>query len=144
MNINQKIRQDLNQRAKPSPKHAAKILHYLIANHQNPVSLSIIAESLRKKSGSIWGAAYDLAANGKIGVADRKYHLFSSNPLLAKLSKKQSIVVWHRKLNVNVSIRPQWAKQISSIQTNKNAISLEPVQPALFDLDAESMSNYRS
>jgi hypothetical protein len=146
MNINHKIRKDLIERSKPSPKHAAKILHYLIANHEKPVSLSIIAESMRKKSGSIWGAAYDLAAMGKIGFADRKYHIFDSNPTFKTLPKKQRIVVWHRKLEVNVSIRPRWATltnnaQITSDQIQGNANALQPVQPSLFDVDPERMSS---
>ena len=141
MNINEKIQKDLIKRSYPSPKHAAQILAYLHHNKNQICSLAVIAEQIKKSSRMTWPAAYHLCAKGEINFADRKYHLFDSNPLLAKLSKKQRIVVWHRKLNVNVSIRPQWAKEISSIQKNKNAISLEPIQPALFDLDAESMSN---
>ena len=147
MNINHKIRKDLIERAKPSPAHAAKVLSYLIANHEKPVSLAIIAESMRKKSGSIWGAAYDLASMGKIGFADRKYHLFDSHGLLKDLPKRQRIVVWHRKLDINVAVRPQWATltnnrpQIRREQIQESAISLEPVQTSLFDFDPESMSN---
>ena len=148
MNINHKIRKDLIERAKPSPSHAAQILAYLIANHDRPVSLSVIAEQMPKKSGSIWGAAYDLAANGRIGIADRKYHLFESNRLLAKLSKKQRIVVWHQTKKLNVAIRPRWAtlttNQVQEQTIDRQQIeSLEsqPVQPSLFDVDPESMSN---
>lgn len=148
MNINHKIRKDLIERAKPSPSHAAKILHYLIANHQKPVSLAIIADTMRKKSGSIWGAAYDLAAMGKIGLADRKYHLFDSHPLLKKLPIRQRIVVWHRKLDMSVAIRPQWAtlsKEKVHEQTidrsQVKALESKPVQASLFDMNPEDMSN---
>ena len=102
---------------------------------------------MRKKSGSIWGAAYDLASMGKIGFADRKYHLFDSHPLLKKLSKRQRIVVWHRKLDIKVAIRPKWATltnkepQIKREQIRANVIASKPVQPSLFDVDPDSMSN---
>jgi hypothetical protein len=148
MNINHKIRKDLIERSHPSPSHAAQILAYLIANNDRPVSLSVIAEQMRKSMQATWPAAYDLAAMGKIGFADRKYHLFDSHPELKKLPKQQRIAVWHKSHDIQVAIRPQWAtftaeqvqdqiidrQQIESLQS-------QPVQPSLFDVNPEDMSN---
>ena len=148
MNINHKIRKDLVERAKPSPPQEAQILAYLIANHDRPVSLSVISEQMRRNWPATWPAAYHLAAKGKIGFADRKYHLFDSNPQLKKLSKQQRIVVWHKNHDIQVAIRPQWAtlttEQMQAQTIDRQQIeSLEsqPVQPSLFDVDPESMSN---
>ena len=147
MNINHKIRKDLIERSHPSPSHAAQILAYLIANSKKPVSLSVISEQMRKSGPATWPAAYDLAAMGKIGFADRKYHLFDTHPELKKLPKRQRIAVWHKDLDIKVSIRPKWATitnnqpQISREQIQESSISLDPVQPSLFDMDPMHMSN---
>ena len=141
MNINHKIKKDLVERSHPSPSHAAQILAHLMANNDRPVSLSVIAEQMRKSGPATWPAAYDLAAKGEIGFADRKYHLFDTHPELKKLPKLQRIAVWHKRHEIKVAIRPQWATQISRVQIDENAISLQPVQPSLFDVDPESMSN---
>tara|TARA_R100000734_G_C3316760_1_gene109423 strand:+ start:852 stop:1631 length:780 start_codon:yes stop_codon:yes gene_type:complete len=147
MNINHKIRKDLIERSHPSPSHAAQILAYLIANRKKPVSLSVISEQMRKSGPATWPAAYDMAAMGKIGFADRKYHLFDTHAELKKLSKKQRIAVWHKDLDIKVAIRPKWATitnnqpQISREQIQDSSISLEPVQPSLFDMDPMHMSN---
>ncbi len=148
--INHKIRKDLLNRSKPSPKHAAIILSYLIANSDKAIPLVIISETMRKKSGSIWGAAYDLAAMGKIGFADRKYHSFASCKHLSKLPKGQRIAVWHKNADISVSIKPQWASiQIQPSQIKEGLIDVEqvqslqnkPIQQSLFDLDVDDMSN---
>tara|TARA_Y100000114_G_C11760162_1_gene329081 strand:- start:799 stop:1578 length:780 start_codon:yes stop_codon:yes gene_type:complete len=147
MNINHKIRKDLIERSHPSPSHAAQILAHLIANNDKPVSLSVIAEQMRKSMQATWPAAYDLAAMGKIGFADRKYHLFDSHPELKNIPKQQRIAVWHKSHDIQVAIRPQWATltnnepQIRRDQIIESPILLEPVQPSLFDIDPESMSN---
>ena len=146
MNINHKIRKDLIKRSQPSPKHAAQILAYVHQNREKPVSLSLIAEQMRKAQAHTWGAAYDLASMDKIGFADRKYHLFDSNPILKKLSKKLRIVVWHKSTDIKVAIRPKWQSisnepQISRDQIVDTSILMEPVQPSLFDLIPEDMTN---
>lgn len=148
--INHKIRKDLMSRAKPSPKHAAVILTYLISNNKKPQPLVIISETMRKRSGSIWGAAYHLAAKGKIGFADRKYHVFDSCAELKRLPKGQRIAVWHKEANIDVAIKPQWATmQIQKSQIKENMIDVlqmqsiqqKPVQQSLFDLEVDDMTN---
>ncbi len=142
MNINHKIRKDLIERSYPSPKHAAQILAYLHHNKKQVCSLSVISEQMRKSSPMTWPAAYDLAAMGKIGFADRRYHVFASHPDLKKLPLRQRIAVWHKDQNINVQIREKWASITNAgPQISRDQIRTESIQPTLFDIQPESMTN---
>jgi hypothetical protein len=142
--MNDKIKKDLLDRAKPSPAHEAHILTYLMQNKSKPVSLATIADQNPKRSGSIWGAAYSLALEGKIGFADRRYHVFDSCDRLKGLPKRVRIVVWYRDLDVPVKIRPQYATaKINGDQTidraQMQALEGIPVQQSLFDPNFEAL-----
>lgn len=138
--INHKIKEDLLDRAKPSPSHEAQILFYLSQNKNKVVSLVDIANASPKRSGSIWGAAYNLALEGKIGYADRRYHIFDTSPHLKDIPKSKRIMVWHHSFDVSVNVRPRYATaQIRRDQILETSITSTPVQQSLFDPDFEAM-----
>lgn len=133
--INHKIKDDLLDRAKPSPSHEAQILFYLSQNKNKVVSLVDIANASPKRSGSIWGAAYNLALEGKIGYADRRYHIFATSSHLKDIPKSKRIMVWHHDFNVSVNVRPRYA----TAQRDQILDTPTPVQQSLFDPDFEAM-----
>ena len=83
-----------------------------------------------RHSGSFWASAYHMAAQGLIGFADRKYHVWGAS-ILAKYNMRVRTVVWHKSLVIeDLVVREQW-------------VDLEPrqVQAPLFAGDVATLSN---
>ncbi|QDP50706.1 MAG: hypothetical protein Unbinned627contig1001_23 [Prokaryotic dsDNA virus sp.] len=128
--MNEKIQADLEERGKASLSVDRKILGYLEAEPNQVHTLRTICNAKNgAHNGTFWTAAYSLAARGKIGYADRKYHVFGGD--LASLTKKVRCVVWHRDhVPQGYSIRPQWA-----------AYQASTTQPSLFGDNITSLNS---
>lgn len=128
--INEKIKADLEERGRYSLAAERKILGFLAAEPQGVHTLrDICAKKNGAHSGSFWAAAYHLAAQGKIGYADRKYHQFSGD--LASLAKRVRSVVWHRDYTPKgYTIHPRWA-----------AYQRSTTQPSLFGDNITELNN---
>lgn len=129
--MNEKIRADLEERGRSSLASERKILGYLEASPTQVFTLREICNKNGAHSGSFWAAAYYLASQGKIGLADRKYHIFGGD--LSGYGQRMRCVVWHRDHKPKgVTIRPQWAAH--------EVVTVEPVQPSLFDAKIDDLS----
>lgn len=128
--INDKIRADLEERGKYSLATTRRILGALEASPDEVFTLRELCNRGGSHSGSFWAAAYYLAAKGKIGFSDRKYHVWGSSDLNGYASKIRC-VVWHKDHKINgIAVRPQWASYQS-----------KTTQPSLFGDNIKSLSD---
>ena len=128
--INTKIKADLISRGRSLPEAEKKILDILESAQDQIFTLRDICSKNGRHNGSFWASAYHMAAQGLIGFADRKYHVWGAS-ILAKYNMRVRTVVWHKSLAIeDVVIREQWA-------------DLEPrqVQAPLFAGDVATLSN---
>ena len=106
--INNKIKADLVARGKSREDAEKKIFKVLNEAPDQIFTLRDICNKNGRHNGSFWGAAYHLAAQGKIGLADRKYHVWSAS-VLATYPTRIRTVIWNKDLDIeNVIIREQW------------------------------------
>ena len=134
--MTKRIKADLIARGRPSHKAEQKILATLNSAPDQIFTLRDLVSSSGKHVGSFWAAAYHLASTGQIGIADRKYHIWSACVLVAQPSRIRT-VVFHRDYAIeDIIVREQWADQHVTMQA-------EQVQAPLFgDVDdVESLSN---
>ena len=128
--INEKIKADLLNRGKASAAIEQKIIDYLEKAPSDVHTLRDICNKKGSHSGSFWAAAYHLAAQGKIGLSDRKYHVWMHS-ILGTYSSRIRCVVWHIGHEVdNLVIRPNWASYHS-----------ETTQPSLFGDNIHKLSS---
>ena len=90
--INTKIKADLLLRGKSAPETENKILTALEAAPDQVFTLRELCSSNGRHSGSFWAAAYNLAAKGMIGYADRKYHVWGASVLARYNQRVRSAV----------------------------------------------------
>jgi len=123
--INEKINADLEERGRNSLASCRKILGYLEASPKEIFTLREICNKNGAHSGSFWAAAYHLASQGKIGFADRKYHVFGGD--LSAYPQKMRCVVWHKDHKPKgITIKPSWATHEAPQEDP------QPAQPSLF------------
>jgi hypothetical protein len=136
--MNEKIKADLEERGRASLAKERKILGYLEASPKQIFTLREICNKNGVHSGSFWAVAYHLASQGKIGFADRKYHMFGGD--LSGYGQRIRCVVWHRDHKPKgITIKPRWATHEAPQEEP------QPVQPSLFgnieDLTSVELEN---
>ena len=82
-------------------------------------------------SGTLYSAIYRLAAQGKIGFASTKYHVFKHSEhetIKATSTKRAGVLLWHKDYEASAPLREEWIDEPSE-------------QLPLFDGGLESMSS---
>lgn len=128
--INTKIKADLLLRGKSAPETENKILTALEAAPDQVFTLRELCSSNGRHSGSFWAAAYNLAAKGMIGYADRKYHVWGAS-VLARYNQRVRSAVWHKSMTIeDIVVREGWVDMVP-----------RQVQAPLFGGDVGELSN---
>jgi hypothetical protein len=140
--LSNKIKEHLYQksRTRQNPGIDQKILDWLA--HDNCChgvwKVSDIMSALMLSVGSTYAAIYRLAAAGKIGYANKTYHIFhrSSHETIRKTKASRfGTLVWDKDYYATVPIRDEWLDPVEDSESE------EAEQLPLFGDDLEEMNN---
>jgi len=107
--MTKRIKADLIARGRPSHKAEQKILATLNSAPDQVFTLRDLCGANGKHNGSFWAAAYHLASTGQIGIADRKYHVWSACTLVSQPMRIRTVVFHNSRTIEDLIVREQWA-----------------------------------